>query len=216
MRVAATDCDFVPLPSEDLCIRIGPFKHVAIASLDRRKIFAEPREIFALARAREIRENVIDAKKEPALGKIHEQGDEIVAPLLEMCVLALRDVVDADVDLGSAWHPAGELFTQEKIRQTAKFFRAFNRIVVGKSEEIHAAPVQRLVNVDRIAVTFTAKFGKERGSASTGEVRVNMHIASHDAKNESRWLRARDSGAKLLKTQALNRLDTRNTLLTKS
>jgi hypothetical protein len=130
-------------------------------------------------------------------------------------MLAFGDVVDADVDLRSAWHPAGELFTQEKIRKAAKFFRAFNRVVIGDGEEIHTALAQRLINFDRIAVTLTAKFRKERGSAGAGEVRVNMHIASHDAKNESSWLHAHDSGAKLLKTQPLNRFDTRNTLLTK-
>jgi hypothetical protein len=188
---------------------------VAIASLDRWKIFSEPREVFALARAGKIREDMIDAEKKPALGKIHKQRDEIVAPLLEVSMLAFGDVVDANVDLGSAGHPAGELFTQEKIRKAAKFFRAFNGIVIGEREEIHAALAQRLINFKRIAVTLTAKFRKERGSAGAGEVRVNMHIASHDAKNESSWLHAHDSDAKLLKTQPLNRLDTRNTLLTK-
>jgi hypothetical protein len=44
---------------------------------------------------------------------------------------------------------------------------------------------------------------------------VNMHIASHNRNYESCRLRACDSDAKLLKTQPLNRLDTRNILLTK-
>jgi hypothetical protein len=44
---------------------------------------------------------------------------------------------------------------------------------------------------------------------------VNMHIASHVSKDDSCWLRACDSDAKLLKTQILNCLDTRNIFLTK-
>jgi hypothetical protein len=132
-----------------------------------------------------------------------------------MRVLALGDVVDADMNFSSARHPAGELFAQEKIGQASQLFSAFNRIVVGESEKIHAAPLQQLIHFERIAITFAAKFGKERGGASTGEVRVNMHIASHGGKYESCRLRACDSGAKLLKTQGLNRLDTRNILLTK-
>ena len=87
--------------------------------------------------------------------------------------------------------------------------------MVGEREKIHAATPQQLIDLDRIAITFAAKLGKERGGASTGEVRVNMHIASHGGKYESCRLRACDSGAKLLKTQELNRLDTRNILLTK-
>jgi hypothetical protein len=126
-------------------------------------------------------------------------------------VLALGDVVDADMNFSSARHAAGELFAQEKIGQASQFLRAFNRVVVGESEKVHAAAPQHLIHFERIAVTFAAKSGKERGGASTGEV----HIASHGGKYESCRLRACDSGAKLLKTQGLNRLDTRNILLTK-
>ena len=122
---------------------------------------------------------MIDAEQEAALGKVHEQCDEIVAALLEMKVLPLGNVVNADVNLRAAGHAAGELFAQEKIRQAAKFFGAFNRIMIGESEKIHAATAQLFINLERIAITFAAKFGKERSGASTGEVRVNMHIASH-------------------------------------
>jgi hypothetical protein len=43
---------------------------------------------------------------------------------------------------------------------------------------------------------------------------VNMHVASHSAKDEVAGLRPCDSGAKLLKRQILNRLDTRDRFLT--
>src|SRR5580704_9761325 len=72
MRVASTDCNFLPLPCQGLCIRIGPFEHVAIASLNRRKVFPEPGKVFALARTGKIGEDVIDAEEKAALGKVHE------------------------------------------------------------------------------------------------------------------------------------------------
>jgi hypothetical protein len=65
---------------------------------------------------------VIDAEEKATLGKIHEQGDKIVAALLEMSVLALGDVVYTDVNLCAARHPASKLFAQEKIGQAAQFF----------------------------------------------------------------------------------------------
>src|SRR3984957_8541395 len=72
MRVASTDCNFLPLPCQGLCIRVGPFEHVAIASLNRRKVFPEPGKVFAFARASEIGEDVVDAEEKAALGKVHE------------------------------------------------------------------------------------------------------------------------------------------------
>jgi hypothetical protein len=143
---------------------------VAIASLNRGKVFPEPGKVFAFARAGEIGEDVIDAEEKATLGKVHEQSNKIVAALLKVSVLALGDVVDPDVNLRSARHAAGELFAQEKIGQAAQFFGAFNRIVVGESEKIHAATLQQLIDLDWIAITFAAKLGKERGGASTGEV----------------------------------------------
>ena len=50
-------------------------------------------------------------------------ADEIVAPLLELRVLALGDVVDADVNFRAAGHPAGQLFAQEKIRDAGAVVR---------------------------------------------------------------------------------------------
>jgi len=50
---------------------------------------------------------VIDAEEEAALGEIHEKRDKIVAALLQLLVLAIGDVVNADVDFGAAGHFAG-------------------------------------------------------------------------------------------------------------
>ena len=106
---------------------------------------------------------MIDAEEEAALGEIHEERDEIVAALLQLDVLAVGDVVHADVDFGAAGHFAGELFADEKIGMLAQLFGAFDGIVIGESEEIHAAAVQQGINFVRIAITFAAKFSDKGG-----------------------------------------------------
>ena len=118
---------------------LAAFEHVAIARFDGGKIFLEPGEILALAAACDAGENVIDAEEETALGEIHQERDEIVAALLQLLVLALGDVVDADVHFGAAGHFAGELFADKKIGMLAQLFGAFDGIVIGESEKIHAA-----------------------------------------------------------------------------
>ncbi len=107
MRVTAADGDFVPLFGELRGALVGAFEHVAIARFDGGKIFLEPGEILALAAAGDAGENVIDAEEEAALGEVHEERDDIVAALLQLRVLAIGDVVHADVDFGAAGHLAG-------------------------------------------------------------------------------------------------------------
>ena len=53
-------------------------------------------------------------------------------------MLALMEVVDANVDFRTAGHPAGQLLAQEEIGMLPQLFRPFNRIVVGEREKIHA------------------------------------------------------------------------------
>jgi hypothetical protein len=54
----------------------------------------------------------------------------------------------------------------------------------------------------------------EGGRAASGKVGVDVHIASHDSHHQGCALLAHDTGAKVLKIQVLNSLDTRDTLLT--
>jgi hypothetical protein len=208
MGVAAADGDFVPLLGELRGALIGTFEHVAIARFDGRKIFLEPGEIFALAAAGDAGENVIDAEEQAALGEIHEQRDEIVAPLLQLLVLAVGDVVHADVHFGAAGHFAGEFFADEKIWVLAQWFGAFYGIVVGESEQIHAAALQQGIHSAGIAITFAAEISDKGGRTRTGEVRVNMQVASHEYKSNGVVLPADDMRAKVLKIQIFNSFDT--------
>ena len=147
---------------------------------------------------------MIDAEEDAALGEIHEQRDEIIATLLKLNVLALAEIVGADVHFGAAGHPAGEFFADENIRVPAQLFRAFDGIMIGKGDQVHATELQLRINFLGIAVTFAAKLSDNRGCAGPGEVRVNMQVAFHDYKCTRDLLRAYDIGAKVVKSQLFN------------
>ncbi len=65
---------------------------------------------------------MIDAEEQPALAEIHQQRNQIVPALQELSVLALMEVVNADMDFRTAGHPARQLLTEEKSRQMAQLF----------------------------------------------------------------------------------------------
>jgi hypothetical protein len=90
----------------------------------------------------------------------------------------------------------------------AQLFGAFDRIVIGESEEIHAAALQQGIYGAGIAVTFATKLSDKRGRTGTGEVRVNMQVASHVNENSRAVLPADDMRAKVLKIQIFNSFDT--------
>jgi hypothetical protein len=150
---------------------------------------------------------VIDAEEKAPLGEIHQERDEIAAALLELEVLAVGDVVHADVDFGAAGHFAGEFFADEKIGVLAQLFGAFDGIVVGEREKIHAAALEQGIHGARITVTFAAKISYKGGRTGSGEVRVNMQVASHEYKNNGVVLPGDDMRAKVLKIQIFNSFD---------
>jgi hypothetical protein len=80
--------------------------------------------------------------------------------------------------------------------------------MVGESEETHAAALEQGINGEGIAITFAAKISDKGGRTGTGEVRVNMQVASHDYENRGRVLPADDMRAKVLKIQIFNSFDT--------
>ena len=125
---------YLPLFGELRGTLIGAFEHVAVARFDGGKIFLEPGKVFALAASGDGRENVIDAEEEATLGEIHQERNDIVAALLQLLMLAVGDVVRADVHFRAAGHFTGELFADEKIGMVAQLFGAFNGIVIGESD----------------------------------------------------------------------------------
>jgi hypothetical protein len=85
---------------------------------------------------------------------------------------------------------------------------AFDGIVIGEREEIHAAALQEGINFLRIAITFAANLSDNRSRTGSGEVRVNMQVAFHVSKNNRCTLQADDTLAKFLKMQIFNSFDT--------
>ncbi len=115
--------------------------------------------------------------------------------------------------------PLGSLQVSSSLRKKfgvlAEAFGAFDGIVVGEGEEIHAALVEEGVNLIGIAVTFAAKAPDNGGRAGSGEVGVNMQVAFHEDKYAGRVLPGGDNGAKVLKRLLLNSLAIVHSFLTK-
>jgi len=165
--IASADGDLVPFSRELRGVLVRAFEYVAVARFDSRKILFKPEEIFELARPGKARKNVIDAEEKSALGEVHQQRHQVVAPLYELRVLALAYVINADMHFGAAGHAASQLHAHKKIGVPSQFFGALDGIVVGQSEEPHAAPAQDVVNFIRIAIAFAAEFARKGGGAST-------------------------------------------------
>jgi hypothetical protein len=165
MSVAAADSDLSPVPGQKGGMQICRFQHLRVERLDRRKIFPEPLKIFLLARAGQARKDVIDAEKQPFFRKVYQQGDQIIAPLLNLDMLALGQIVDTDMDFRAARHLAGDFFADEKVFVSPQRLGAFDRIVLGQSDQVHPALFQSGVDFARIAVTFATEFAHERSGA---------------------------------------------------
>jgi hypothetical protein len=105
---------------------------------------------------------MIDAEEQSALGEIHQQRHQIVAPLLQLAVLPLADVVYSDMHFRAAGHTASQLFTQEKVGVPPQFLRPFDGIVVRKREQAHPAALELFVDFFGIAITLAAKMSGKR------------------------------------------------------
>jgi hypothetical protein len=204
MSVAAADPDLVPPICEACGIRILLCEHVAVPRLDGGKIFFKPAEVVPLTRAGKTRKHVIDAEEELALAQVHEQSDKIVASLLKLNMLPLGDVVDADVHKRAAGHNARNLFANEEIAMPTQCFRAFNRIVVGEREQVHAAPAQRREYCFGSTVAFAANAADNGHGAKAGMIGVDMQVALHDFQRRTITLSVDDSRDKVMKQKEFN------------
>ena len=77
-------------------------------------------------------------------------------------MLALGDVIDADMSFRAARHRAGDFFADEEIRVAAQLFRAADGIVIGQRDQVHAALAQRGVDVCRSTVALLKKMTQDR------------------------------------------------------
>src|SRR5580700_6458310 len=128
-------------------VLIRAFEHVAVVRFHGGKILLKPGKILGLAPSGNARKNMIDAEEKPALGEIHQQRNQVVAPAQELVVLPLVQVVNADMSFGPARHSASEFFANEEIRMPPQSFRAFYRVVVGEGEQVHTTSLQKNVQL---------------------------------------------------------------------
>ena len=170
MRVTAADADLAPPLRQTCGVLVRALEHVAVLDFNGGEVVVKPVEVLELAEPGHTGEDMIDAEEKPFLGEVHQKRHEIGAPLQKLNVLPFADVVDADVHLGAAGHPAGQLFADEEIRMAAQFFGALDRVMIGKREQIHAPALQHAVDFFRIAVTFSAKISDKGGRTGSGEV----------------------------------------------
>lgn len=208
MSVAAADPDFVPLVCEACGVDILFREHVAVPRLNGGEILFKPAEVVPLTRPGKTREHVIDAEEELPLAQVHEQSDEIVASLLKLNMLPLGDVVNADMRERTAGHEAGNLFADEEVSMPAQRFRAFNRIVVGQCEQIHAALAQRREYGFGSAIAFAANTADNGHGAKAGMIGVDMQVALHDFQRRTTTLSVDDSRDKVMKQKEFNSFGT--------
>ena len=119
-------------------------------------------------------------------------------------MLPLMEVVDANVDFRTAGHAARQLLAEEEIRIATQWLGAFDRVVIGQREKIHAAAPQQGIDLARIAIAFPAECVDKRRGAGAGEIGVNVHIAFHEFHSKFTGLHTDDMRAKILKTQVVN------------
>jgi len=98
---------------------------------------------------------------------------------LNFRVLALVEVVDANVELVAARRPAGDLFTQEEILVPPQALRRVNGIVIGNGDEIQPLALELLVEGFGRVVALAAKTVEDRHRGHAGVDGVDMEITSH-------------------------------------
>ena len=179
VRVAAAHCGFAQSLRHFLRRSVVAGEHVAVARLVGREERLEPVEIFDRPPPGQAGKQVVDAEKQSLLTQVGQQRGQVVAAALDFRVLPLSNVVHADVRLGAAGHPAGNLFAQEKPLEAAKRFGAVYGIVVGQRNQIHPAAAQRRIDRPGSAVAFPAHPVQPGHLAHARVVGVHMQVASH-------------------------------------
>jgi hypothetical protein len=74
----------------------------AVARLDERHAAQRAPQVAALARARQGRKRMVEARRQLLFGEVREQGLGVSSQLRDPLMLRLVDVEDADVDLAPA------------------------------------------------------------------------------------------------------------------
>src|SRR6516164_9538207 len=113
--IAASGADPAEGLGQGFRVVIGLGAHLAIANFEGRSVRSEPVEIFLRTAAGQARENVIHRKEKSALGEIHDERDKIVPTALNLGMVFLGDVIDAEVHLRAAGHADGDFLAEKEI-----------------------------------------------------------------------------------------------------
>jgi hypothetical protein len=130
---------------------------VSVAGLDGWKSGLEQGEVLGSAPARQAGKDVIGAEEEVLVGQPGEEGFKVVTAPLEFNVIALSDVVHADVQLGSAGYRAGHFFAEEEVGLGAQRLDGLDGIVIGDGDQVHAGALEGIVYGEGIVITFPTK-----------------------------------------------------------
>ena len=105
---------------------------------------------------------MIHAEEKFLFGEIHQQRNKIFSPPLNFHVIALADVINADVNFRSARHLAGNLFAHEEVRVAPQLFRRVDRIVIRQSDDGHTQFLAVGIDLVRQVVGFLGDAIKPR------------------------------------------------------
>jgi len=81
---------------------------------------------------------MIHAEEKLLFREVHHQRDEVLAPPLDLEMVAFAKIVNTDVNFRPARHAAGHFFADEKVRIMPQLFRGVDRVMVGQGDDGHA------------------------------------------------------------------------------
>ncbi len=112
---------------------------------------------------------MVHAVEELLLVQVRHQARQVVATPLDLHVLPLREVVDADVQLVATRQAAGHFLAHEEIGVPAKSLCGVDRVVIGDRNQIHSPAFQPGVNRFRRCCSIRGKTLFRTGSVHMPE-----------------------------------------------
>ncbi len=122
---------------------------------------------------------MVGAKEQPAFVEPGGQGLEIVAPPLNLYVIAVRNVIDTHVEFGAAGQTAGGFLAEEEIGPRTECFGGVDGVVIGNGHEIHPQALQFIIYSQWLVVAFPAHAPQNRNRAHSRVSGVDVQVAPH-------------------------------------
>ena len=165
MRIAATDRNLSQSLCQGLRVPIRLLPHLAVANFKCRDVGGKPMKIIFVALSSKAGKNMIHAEEKFLFCQVHHQRHKVSAPTLDLAMISLAQVVDADVDFCAAGHPAGHFFADERVRMAAQHFRCVDGIVIGERNEGHAQLLATGIDLIGVIVGLLTNAREQRSVA---------------------------------------------------